>query len=54
MLQFVLPEFAAIYQTFNTPLPALTPVDYYHRTLQQPTGMAGGSTLPGSGLGTSF
>lgn len=24
MLQFVLPEFAAIYQTFNTPLPALT------------------------------
>lgn len=24
MLQFVLPEFAAIYQTFNTPLPVLT------------------------------
>ncbi|GIZ18684.1 protein transport protein HofC [Citrobacter europaeus] len=24
MLQFVLPEFAAIYRTFNTPLPALT------------------------------
>lgn len=24
MLQFVLPEFTAIYQTFNTPLPALT------------------------------
>lgn len=24
MLQFVLPEFAAIYQSFNTPLPALT------------------------------
>ncbi|STP22092.1 protein transport protein HofC [Escherichia coli] len=24
MLHFVLPEFAAIYKTFNTPLPALT------------------------------
>lgn len=24
MLHFVLPEFAAIYRTFNTPLPALT------------------------------
>jgi protein transport protein HofC len=24
MLYFVLPEFAAIYQTFNTPLPLLT------------------------------
>lgn len=40
MLQFVLPEFAAIYRTFNTPLPALTQGDHRVCRLESTLGWA--------------
>ncbi|SUX75619.1 type IV pilin biogenesis protein [Citrobacter freundii] len=53
MLQFVLPEFAAIYRTFNTPLPALTQWIIAIAHFSSPMGMAGRSIQSGRGCGIS-